>query len=127
MKKYKKRPEPEEMFSLTHTNIRMTNFADDLEKSYNNVENGEESLFDEKPRCDLVTRRKLARKRQKEIMQAQRIRSAVASTVPQAYTRGRLLNKSEMESALDGMPAPTFVVDGLDSSYQPRLMQTVLG
>ena len=61
MKKYKKRPEPEEMFSLTHTNIRMTNFADDLEKSYNNVENGEESLFDEKPRCDLVTRRKLAK------------------------------------------------------------------
>ena len=117
MKKYKKRSEPEEIMSLTHTNIRMTNFADDLEKSYNNVENNEESIFEEKPRCALVTRRKLAKKRQKEIMQAQRIRSAVASTVPQAYTRARLLNQSEMESALDGMPAPAFVVDGLDSAY----------
>ena len=63
IKKYKQRPESNDLMSLTHPHFRMSNFAHDLEKSYQNVESAEESLMDEKPQYDLAARRMLAKKR----------------------------------------------------------------
>ena len=60
IKRYKK-PESNELFALTHTNLLPSNFANDLERSFMQPA---DPLAVTTPSCnDLVERRKLAKKR----------------------------------------------------------------
>ena len=116
IKRYKKKPESNELFALTHTHFPRSNFADDFDRSFmQETKPGEHPLAVTAPTYnDLAGRRKLAKQRQRDILKAQRVRTAIATTKPQAYARARQLDVSEMESMFnDAKPVPTMRVEEL--------------
>ena len=69
MKRYARKQESNELLALTHTHFPRSNFADDLERSFMQEAKPGEPLAVTTPRYnDLAERRKVAKKRQKEIM-----------------------------------------------------------